>query len=252
MRSLLPTSVDQVELRPYYAVPLEPGTLMTANLVRANMVTSLDGAAAVGGRVGPLSNPVDRSLLHLMRSLADVVLVGAATVRIERYRPVRLAEAECRERRDAGQAAVPPIAVVTRAGDLDLESAFFTQAKARPIVLTTEGASLDRRAAMTEVAEVVVAGTDSVDLTAGLDALRERGLCHVLCEGGPRVLTQLVEADLLDELCLTLSPRLAGWQPVHLGSGVMLERPRQLQLRHILEDQGSLYLRYSRHPASSS
>lgn len=248
MRSLLPHLVDQVELRPYYAVPLQQATLMTANLVRANMVTSLDGAAAVGGRVAPLSNPVDRSLLHLMRSLADVVLVGAETVRIERYRPVRLTDAECRERREAGQAAVPPIAVVTRAADLDVGSAFFNQAEARPIVLTTEAAPLDRRAAITEVAEVVVAGTDSVDLSAGLAALRERGLRHVLCEGGPHVLTQLAEADLLDELCLTVSPCLAGWQPVHLGARVMLEPPRQLQLRHTLEDQGFLYLRYSRHP----
>ncbi len=220
---------------------------MPAQMVRANMVTSLDGAAAVGGRVRPLTNPVDLDLLHLLRSLADVVLVGAETVRAERYRPVRLSDTECQERRDAGQAEVPPIAVVTRGGDLDLQSPFFSQARARPIILTTKSTSPERRDAMAEVAEVVVAGTDSVDLPVALDALRARGLGHVLCEGGPHVLTQLLGADLLDELCLTVSPRLAGWQPVHLGAGVTLDRPRQLDLVHVLEDQGFLYLRYARH-----
>lgn len=220
---------------------------MPAQMVRANMVTSLDGAAAVGGRVRPLTNPVDLDLLHLLRSLADVVLVGAETVRAERYRPVRLSDTECQERRDAGQAEVPPIAVVTRGGDLDLQSPFFSQARARPIILTTKSTSPERRDAMAEVAEVVVAGTDSVDLPVALDALRARGLGHVLCEGGPHVLTQLLGADLLDELCLTVSPRLAGWQPVHLGAGVTLNRPRQLDLVHVLEDQGFLYLRYARH-----
>jgi len=250
VRRLFPQPVEQADLRSSYAIFLGQGIQKPANLVRSNMVTSLDGAAAVGGRVGPLSNPVDQSLLHLLRSLADVVLVGAGTVRAERYGPVRLTDAECRERQAAGRAAVPPLAVVTRGGDLDLESPFFSQAHARPIILTTEAMSLDRRSAMTEVAEVAVVGTDAVDLSAGLDVLRDRGLRHVLCEGGPRVLTQLLEADLLDELCLTVSPRLAGGQPVHLGSGVTLERPKQLELSQVLEDQGFLYLRYTRQASS--
>ncbi|PZS22833.1 MAG: pyrimidine reductase family protein [Acidimicrobiales bacterium] len=248
MRRLFPEPVKEVDLRSCYVVPREQGPVVPANLVRANMVTSLDGAAAVGGRVGPLSNPVDLGLLHLLRSLADVVLAGAETVRAEHYRPVRLSDAERRERRVAGQAEVPPIAVITRTGTLDLQSPFFSQAEARPIVLTTHAMSLERRRAVETVAEVVVAGADSVDLSVALGALRARGLGHVLCEGGPRVLTQLVEADLLDELCLTVSPRLAGRQPVHLGARATLEAPKQLNLVSVLEDQGFLYLRYARQP----
>ncbi len=241
MRRLFPQPSPQVDPRSCYPAPPDQAR------VRANMVTSLDGAAAVGGQVGPLSNQVDQGVLHLLRSLADVVLVGAGTVRAERYGPVRLSEPERRERQGARRSAVPPIAVVTRTGQMDLRSPFFSRAQARPIVLTTEAASPEDRTALSEVAEVVVVGTDWVDMAAGLDALRARGLRHVLCEGGPHVLAQLVQADLLDELCLTVSPRMAGWQPVHPAAGAAPEVARQLELVHVLEDQSFLYLRYQRH-----
>src|ERR1700690_4210822 len=172
------------------------------------MVASVDGAASMGGRSGGLSSAADRQLFALMRTLCDVILVGAGTARAERYAPVRPGELRPGLR---GHRPVPPIAVVTRRLSLDLDSPLFTAAPAgaRTIVITTEEAPAGLRASALRVADVIVAGLDSVDLAAALSALAERGYHHVLAEGGPQLLSQLAAAELLDELCLTISPVLA-------------------------------------------
>jgi riboflavin biosynthesis pyrimidine reductase len=236
---LLPDPTDDVDLDEAYALP-GPGRLH----VRANFVSSVDGAAEVGGRSGGLSSDADHRVFSVLRGLCDVVLVGAGTVRGERYGPARPSADRRARRRAHGLAAVPPIAVVTSRVDLDLQSAFFTEAAARPVILTTGAAPADLRQRASEVADVAVCGDTAVDLATALEALVERGLTRVLCEGGPHLMGQLVAADRLDELCLSLSPVIAGPERLRIIGGAPLDAPARLELGHVLTAEGTLFLRY--------
>ncbi|MGC1211230.1 MAG: dihydrofolate reductase family protein, partial [Micromonospora sp.] len=102
---------------------------------------------------------------------------------------------------------------------------------------------------LTEVAELIRCGDDRVDLAAGLAELRRRGLGQLLCEGGPQLFGALTAADLVDELCLTVAPLLAGAGPGRITAGDA-GPPRELPLRHVLTaEDGTLMLRYARHDA---
>jgi riboflavin biosynthesis pyrimidine reductase len=237
VRQLLPTVADPVDLDAAYEVEA------SGRHVRANFVASADGSTTLRGRSGPLSSRADREVFSVLRAHCDVVLVGAGTVREERYGPARPGPARRRERASRGLAPVPPIAVVTSRIDLDLASPFFTQAEARPIVLTTARAPLSSRRAAARSAEVVVVGDEAVDLEAALGALEARGLARVLCEGGPRLMAELVACGLLDELCLSLSPVLAGAGGPRVVEGA-LRAEVPLELAHVLTDGSSLFLRY--------
>jgi riboflavin biosynthesis pyrimidine reductase len=214
--------------------------------VRANMVASVDGAASAGGRSGSLGGPVDKLVFSALRSLADVILVGAGTMRTERYGPARLDEAARRRRLDQGLPAVPAIAVLTASCRLDWHLPFFTEAEERPLVVTVANAEADARARAAEVADVLLAGEDQVDMDRTLRALAERRHSNVLAEGGPRVLGQLADEGLLDELCLTLSPTLVAGDAGRIITGHDLEPMRRLELRDVLEADSYLFLRYGR------
>lgn len=230
-------------LAPYREVarPAPPGRCW----VLANMVAGLDGSTAVGGRVGALSSSTDAALFKLLRSLADVVLVGAETVRREGYGPVRLSNAQQTAREDAGMAPVPPIAVVSRSLDLDWSSPLFddTHEDAATIIVTCGSAPADRLAEARRHARVTVAGDARVDPGAAVTALTEGGAATVLCEGGPRLLGELVEADLLDELCLTVEP-LMGGDPLPVAVSAGTASLTRFRLAHALVDESTLFLRY--------
>lgn len=224
--------------------------------VRANMIASVDGAAVIDGRSGALGGPADRRLLQILRTLADVILVGAGTARAEGYGPARpvagAAGAGLRALRQ-GRPATPPIAVVSARLDLDPQAPLLAQAPAdaRTIVLTTRSAPADGRAAIARHAHLVVADTDQ--LTAGqvIGALAALGHTRVLVEGGPSLLAQIAAEGLLDELCLTVSPVLAGGQARRILSGGPLGdqqpgTPEPLRLAHVLADDSYLFCRYVR------
>jgi riboflavin biosynthesis pyrimidine reductase len=215
-------------------------------LIRANMIASTDGGATIGGRSAQLGSPADRMLFAVLRSLADVIVVGAGTARAERYRPVRDSEVWASLR--AGRPPTPAIAVVTRSLDLDGCSRLLTDAPAhaRTIVLTTSAAPAERRAALSECATVVVAGRSEVDPATAISALADLGHRHILTEGGPRLLGQFVAAGLLDDLCLTISPVLAGADAGRIVAGPPLPAAAKLNLRHVLADDGYLLCRYLR------
>ncbi|MGE5290276.1 MAG: pyrimidine reductase family protein [Micromonosporaceae bacterium] len=234
-----------VDLAAAYAYPPELGEARRRWL-RASMVASVDGAATLKGLSGGLSAEEDRRLFHLLRGLADVVLVGAGTVRAEGYSPARPRDEWAGLR--TGRPPSPPIAVMTRMLDVDLSGPMFTEAPphARTIVVTTEAAPARRRAEAARHADIVIAGTNHVDLPAAIAALSGRGLCRILAEGGPHLLGQLAAADLLDELCLTVSPLLVGGAAFRIMAGSTLPSPRRLRLAHVLESGGSLFCRYVR------
>ncbi|HLY83164.1 MAG TPA: pyrimidine reductase family protein [Acidimicrobiales bacterium] len=246
MRQLFPEATIDVELVDAYG-RLAPSGDRPA--VRANMIASVDGAASAEGRSGGLSGRADKTLFSALRCLADVVLVGSGTVRAERYGPARLDDAARARRTGWGIAPVPPIAVVTASCHLDWQTPFFTAAEQRPIVVTVGAADPSDRAAAAEVAEVIVAGQHQVDFGRALAALRDRGHANVLAEGGPSLLAQLVSAGVVDELCLTLSPLLLAGDAGRILAGPALVPAPSLDLVHVLESDGFLFMRYRSHHA---
>jgi riboflavin-specific deaminase-like protein len=241
VRTLLPEPGDHVDLLDAYAI----GDVGRDGrpFVRANMISSLDGAIAVHGRSGALGGPADRHVFQVLRSLTDVVLVGAGTARAERYGPARLDGDVQRAREGRGQPPVPPIAVVTRSCHLDWDAPLFTEAENRTLVITTSDCDPGSRQRGERVADVVAAGDQQVDLGAALVHLYERGHRSVLLEGGPRLNGQMVAAGLLDELCLTVAPRMVAGDGPRVLAGNELQEPLDLDIVHLLEEDGFLFYR---------
>lgn len=215
--------------------------------VLANMVSGLDGSTAIDGRVGALSSPTDRQLFVDLRSVADIVLVGAETVRRERYGPVVLSTERRRSREDRGRPPLPRLAVVSRSLSFDLGAKLFRPSpdESPPIVLTCEASPPDARTRLGEVADVIVAGSDRVDPLLALQALAGAGYEVVLCEGGPSLLGELLAQDLVDELCLTLAP-IVGGDPLPVAVMPSTATTSEFRLAHVLEADGNLFLRYER------
>jgi riboflavin biosynthesis pyrimidine reductase len=211
--------------------------------LRANMVMSADGSATVAGKSGGLSSPGDMRVFGILRVLADVVLAGAATVRTEEYKPARPRPALASLRK--GRPTTATIAVISGSLDLSLTTPLFTDAPpdARTIVITSEAAPADLRAAAAKVADVIVAGEDSVDLPAALTALTDRGLGRIICEGGPHLLGQIAADGLLDELSLTISPTLAGPGAGRIIAGSAFPAAA-MSLAQALTEDAYLFCRY--------
>jgi riboflavin-specific deaminase-like protein len=213
--------------------------------LRLNFIASLDGAATRDGVSGGLGNEDDRLVFDTLRLLTDVILVGAGTVRAEGYGGVRLPAADAAWRVANGLAAQPPVAIVSSRLDLEPQHPAFSEASTRPLVLTHAGSPLDRRAALAEVADVLVCGEDAVDPSLLLARLADRGHSQVLCEGGPHLFGALIEADLVDELCLTISPVLEGGRAGRIAAGGA-QAARPMTLLHVLTAGDTLFLRYGR------
>ena len=207
------------------------------------MISTLDGAITIQGRSGSIGGPADRAVFQVLRALADVVLVGAGTARAERYGPARLDAPSRQLRRQQGKPAVPPIAVVSRAGDLDWSAPFFTEAEERPIVFTSAAVDEATRHRAEAVAEVVVAGEARVDPRIAIGHLDRSGYHSVLLEGGPGLNADVVAAGLLDELCLTISPRVVAGSGPRVLAGPELPHPLELEIVHLLEEDGFLFYR---------
>lgn len=250
MRQLLPVPVDDVDPIPLYEVA-RPSPSERPSVV-INMVSSVDGGTtAERGVSGGLGGPGDHRVFGVLRSLADVILVGAQTVRAEGYGPARPDDATRARRLARGQTDTPDIAIVSLSLGLDWASPFFTEAARRPLVITPTAAGDDALARAATAAEVIVAGDEAVDVAVALRALRERGARLVLCEGGPTLNAGLLQAGVVDELCLTLSPALVGVGGGNrISGGALLEGPRHLTLAHALEEGGFLFLRYLLGPVS--
>ena len=246
MRQLHPAYRDDLsldDLRTLYAYPAD------RPWVRANMVSSLDGAATVDGRSDGLSSPADKAVFDLLRGLCDVVLVGAGTARTEKYRAPRPKPAYAGLRAGLGQRPAPVLALVSGRLDIDPDSDLFTGDE-RTLVLTAAGSDPTVRSRLAEVVDVVVTGEERVDVSAAVDVLVSRGLTRVLCEGGPHLLADLTRAGRLDELCLTTAPCLVGGPGPHVVEDLELDKAARLDLKHLLEQEGTLLASYTR-PVSS-
>lgn len=211
------------------------------------MVMTLDGAT-VGpdGLSGSISGAADKRVFMEARRLADVVLVGAGTIRAERYTPMRAKPEWQEERKALGLAPAPQIVVVSGRLDLPWEEPMFTESALPVVVATTTSVDTDRLAQAQLHAEVVQLGDESVDVPALVQLLHERGQTRINCEGGEALLDVMVRNDLVDEMDLTISPVLA-------GSGYLRDPEREIHspyprfsLAHQFVDEGFVFCRFVR------
>ena len=231
------------DLADAYAYPRTDGPWL-----RANMVSTLDGAAQHNGRSQPISCESDMRIFGILRGLADVVIAGAQTVRQEGYRPARARDAFAARRAAAGQTPAPAVAVVSGSLDLDFSLPLFVSPLVPTFVLTGAGAPPDRIATARKAgAEVVIAGEGSrVDPARAVRELADRGHRRLLTEGGPRLLGQFVAEDVLDELCLTVAPLLTAGDAQRIAGGPAVAVPKRFALDALLEEDGFLFSRYRR------
>ncbi len=214
--------------------------------LRANMVASADGAAQADGASRGLSGPADVRVLRALRGLADVVLVGAATVRTEGYlRPAVPRTEFAAARAAAGQPPAAAIAVVSASLEVDFDSPLYTEAVTPTITVTTGEAPPERLRQAEAAGEVLIAGEgERVDLGGAVDLLADSGRGRLLCEGGPTLLGAMVRAGRLDELCLSVSPQLRAGSGLRILDGPELAAPLSLNLHTLLTEDGFLFARY--------
>jgi riboflavin biosynthesis pyrimidine reductase len=222
VRQLFPIPRDDVDPLGCYRAEDRTGSPW----VLISMISTIDGATAIDGRSGGLGGPADKAVFGAVRSLADVILVGAGTARAENYGPPRVSAR---------------LAIVSASLDLATDAKVFADGY-RPVVITTSDADPTRRAALEQVADVVVAGEHRVDVRAALASFS--GV--VVCEGGPSLNGQLIGEGLVDELCMSVAPLLASGDSSRIAHGSAPAPPTRMQLRHILEAEGYLFLRYLR------
>lgn len=212
--------------------------------VRANMVTTVDGAATGADHVsGSINSAADHRVFEVLRAAADVVLIGAGTARAERYRSLSVPDALAAGRAARGQSARLELAVVSASGVLPPE---LLTGDDLPLVLTVSSSpALPALRERLGADRVIEAGESAVDPERALAALAARGLVRVLAEGGPHLLAQLVGGDAVDELCLTTSPLLVGGPaPRILDTDAWLAHPRGATLAHLLHSDGVLLARW--------
>lgn len=215
--------------------------------LRTMMVMTLDGAT-VGpdGLSGSISGAADKRVFMETRRLADVVLVGAGTIRAERYTPMRAKPEWQEERASLGLAPAPQIVVVSGRLDLPWEEPMFTESALPVVVVTTTSVSADRVEHARGYAEVVQLGEDSVDVRALVHLLHERGQQRINCEGGEALLDVLVREDLVDEMDLTISPVLAGSAYLRDPDREIAPPYPRYSLAHQFVDEGFVFCRFVR------
>ena len=246
------TAIDDEALYRLYAHPgAPPGAHEDsgAAVVRGNAIASLDGGATTGGTSGGLGGPGDRRLFAVLREVADVIVVGAGTARVENYGGARMTVAQRSGRQARGQSEVPPIALVTRSGEIAGDLAVLTDSEVTPLVLTCTAVAAGVRMRLGSAAEVIdCSGADpgEVDLGVLVARLAQRGLPRVLTEGGPSLLGAFLGCGLIDEFCLTTAPLMVGGTAVRIAAAAT-DVLTPMRCAHVLTDPGGyLYTRYVR------
>ena len=243
LRRLLPEPGELTVVEAVAGLDLGAGAPADRPYLVCNMVSSADGRAALGGKSGGLGNDADRELFHELRVAADAVMVGSGTLRAERYgRFVRDPERRAR-RLAAGREPDPLGCVVSRSLRVPIDIPLFEDPHSTIVIYTSSEHELAPCAA--DVRLVRLAETE-LTLTTVLERLRaDHGVRSVLCEGGPTLLGSLLAEGLLDELFLSLAPKLAGGgHDLTTVEGPGLADPVELDLAWTLESDGALFLRY--------
>ena len=223
--------------------------------VMINMISSADGAIAVDGTSGALGNPADEAVFSAVRACADWIVAAAGTVRAERYGLPRPGAESRKARRAAGRADRPRLAVVTASLNVDLDLPLFADQRPDddlPVILTGRDAPTEAAERLKPVAEVVRLASVRPQPTEILAELDRRGAGVVLSEGGPSFNAQLADAGVIDELCLSIAPLVAGGSSPRIVHGSQRVVPLNLSVDHLLEASGTLFVRYLSVPAGAS
>ena len=221
--------LDEAALRTLYAAPADRSWL------RVNFVSSLDGAVTgADGRSGSINTPADFRVFSVLRRLADVVLVGAGTVRAEGYPALRDEDPDA-----------PVLAVVSNRGELPPTVAAMTSPQGAALLITCQGAPASTVASAREVLgddNVLVVGRDRVDLVAARQALEEKQFRSILSEGGPSLFATMLDAGVVDEVDLTWAPTLVGGEHGRITGGPDLDVALTPML--LLEEDGTVLGRW--------
>jgi 2,5-diamino-6-(ribosylamino)-4(3H)-pyrimidinone 5'-phosphate reductase len=242
---LVPPPASERPPETVYAALDWSGPLEERPYVALNMVCTLDGRAAVGGRAAGIGSPTDRLLMRQLRARADAVMVGAGTLRVEALTPT-VPASYVAARLARGQAAQPLGVLVSGSGRLPLARSYFTRADFARVLITSAAGAAALDPATAAGLRFVVAGEATVDLPLALAALRhDLGVRWLLCEGGPTLNHGLLAAGLVDELFLTVAPKLVGGPgPTIVGGAPFADPAPGLRLLTLHVDADELYLRY--------
>lgn len=225
MRLLLgtdaPREVDEADLAALYPWPELPPD---GRWIRAMMLQTLDGSTVgADGRSKSISTPADMQVFRQTRRGADAVLIGAQTMRAERYKPLQ---------------GSPRLVIVSRSLDLPWEEPVWRESAHLPLIITGAGVTGTALERARECAEVEVLATTTAESI--IEVMERHGLHRITCEGGPHLLSELVRANLVDELDVAIAPIMAGGGQIRTGEARL---PVHFALAHVLEADGYLFTR---------
>jgi riboflavin-specific deaminase-like protein len=240
VRRLLPDEVETTVAELLAGLEFESAAYSNRPYLILNFATTLDGRAAIEGKSGPIGSATDTEMLQRLRTRVDAVMIGAGTMRAERYGRI-VSDPHLRAYRERTGLAHDPLAViVSNRFELPWDARLFTNGGGRVVIFTAS----EQEPPETATPVRVVRHPDGVDLDRALEWLREeRGIRSVLCEGGPTLHGRLREARLTDELFLTIAPKIAGGEGPRILEGALPDID-QVELTWLLESEGELFARY--------
>jgi riboflavin-specific deaminase-like protein len=240
VRRLLPEPAETTVAEQLHELDLQSLAQPERPYLVLNFAATLDGRAAIGGKSGPIGSRTDMEMLQRLRTRADAVMIGAGTMRAERYGRI-VSDPNLRAYRERTGLTPDPLAVlVSNRLDLPWDATLFTDGGGSVVVFTAS----EDEAPETATPVTLVRHPDGVDLGAAMKWLRdEQGIKSVLCEGGPTLHGRLREEGLADELFLTIAPKLAGGEAPRILEGALVDVV-ELELAWLLESEGELFARY--------
>jgi riboflavin-specific deaminase-like protein len=240
VRRLLPNTADTTVAEQLDGLDLKPLAHRDRPYLILNFATTLDGRAAIDGRSGPICSAADTEMLQRLRTRVDAVMIGAGTMRAERYGRM-VSDADLRAYRERTGLAHDPLGViVSNRLELPWDAKLFTDGGGHVVVFTAS----EQQPPETATPVTVVRHPDGVELDRALEwLLAERGIRSVLCEGGPTLHGRLREGGLADELFLTIAPKIAGGEGPRVLEGALPDVD-QVELAWLLESESELFARY--------
>jgi len=240
VRRLLPDPAETTVAAQLHQLDFKPLAHEDRPYLALNFVVTLDGRASIDGRSGPIGSRTDMEVLQRLRTRVDAVMIGAGTMRVERYGRI-VSDPQLRAYRERTLLTHDPLAViVSNRLELPWDAPLFTDGGGRVVVFTAS----EQEPPETATPVTCVRHPDGVDLAEALRwLLQERGIRSVLCEGGPTLHGRLREAGLANELFLTIAPKLAGGEAPRILEGALSEVV-DLELAWLLESDGELFARY--------
>lgn len=240
VRRLLPDAAETTVAEQLAGLDLEPLALPERPYLVLNFATTLDGRAAIGGKSGPIGSATDSEMLQRLRTRVDAVMIGAGTMRAERYGRL-VSDPQFRAYRERTGLAHDPLAViVSNRLELPWDAGLFTDGGGRVVVFTAS----DQEPPETATPVKVIRHPEGVDLAEALAWLRnDRGIRSVLCEGGPTLHGRLRESGLADELFLTIAPKIAGGEGPRVLEGALVDVDN-VELTWLLDSESELFARY--------